>query len=116
MVSTALGKISVVSLNAAEAKVLPLLFSPSEGVKFLLMFYCMTLRNYASARLFAQDHRNDILVNSLGLITGILGSRIASWIDPVGSILVALVILRSWVSTLIGKNEIQICRVLPCTK
>ncbi|KAL1934775.1 hypothetical protein VTP01DRAFT_6957 [Rhizomucor pusillus] len=82
--------------------------STALGVKFLLMFYCMTLRNYASARLFAQDHRNDILVNSLGLITGILGSRIASWIDPVGSILVALVILRSWVSTLIEHTQLII--------
>jgi divalent metal cation (Fe/Co/Zn/Cd) transporter len=50
----------------------------------------------------AQDHRNDLLVNSLGLTTGIIGSRVANWVDPVGSIIIALIILRSWVSTMFG--------------
>jgi hypothetical protein len=50
----------------------------------------------------AQDHRNDILVNSLGLLTGILGSRLAGWVDPIGCIVIALIIMRSWISTLIG--------------
>ncbi|KAG2198154.1 hypothetical protein INT46_000591 [Mucor plumbeus] len=49
----------------------------------------------------AQDHRNDLFVNGLGLTTVIVGSRIASWVDPVGSIVIALVILHSWTCTLL---------------
>ncbi|KAF7730294.1 hypothetical protein EC973_002538 [Apophysomyces ossiformis] len=71
------------------------------GVKLLLYLYCVTLSQYSSAKVLAQDHRNDLFVNSLGLTMGILGSRLAGWVDPIGSIVIALIILRSWVSTLI---------------
>jgi hypothetical protein len=67
-----------------------------------LYVYCQTLSSYSSAKVLAQDHRNDLLVNSLGLATGIVGSRVAGWVDAVGSILIALIILRSWISTLFG--------------
>lgn len=73
------------------------------GTKFVLYLYCRTLAAHQSARVLAQDHRNDLLVNSLGLLTGILGSRLAGWVDPVGCIIIALIIMRSWISTLIGK-------------
>ncbi|KAI9313453.1 cation efflux family-domain-containing protein [Dichotomocladium elegans] len=76
------------------------------GVKLVLYLYCSTLTKYASARVFAQDHRNDLLVNGLGLTTGILGSRVAPWVDPVGSILIALVILCSWSSTLFEQTQL----------
>ncbi|CDS07873.1 hypothetical protein LRAMOSA01822 [Lichtheimia ramosa] len=76
------------------------------GVKFLLFIYCSTLSQYSSAKVFAQDHRNDILVNGLGLLTGILGSRLAGWVDPTGSIIIALIILRSWTSTLIDHTKL----------
>ncbi|KAI8878507.1 hypothetical protein K501DRAFT_297599 [Backusella circina FSU 941] len=70
------------------------------SVKLVLYIYCQTLSSYSSAKVLAQDHRNDLLVNSLGLATGIVGSRVAGWVDAVGSIVIALIILRSWVSTL----------------
>ncbi|KAI7877146.1 cation efflux protein [Lichtheimia hyalospora FSU 10163] len=76
------------------------------GVKFLLYIYCSTLSQYSSAKVFAQDHRNDILVNGLGLISGILGSRLAGWVDPTGSIIIALIILRSWTATLIDHTKL----------
>lgn len=71
-------------------------------MKFTLFLYCTSLSQYATVKVFAQDHRNDLLVNALGLVTGILGGRLASWVDPVGSIVIALIILTSWVTTLIG--------------
>ncbi|CAO3698063.1 hypothetical protein G6F70_005733 [Rhizopus microsporus] len=75
--------------------------SSALAVKLLLFIYCQSLSKFNSAKVLAQDHRNDLLVNSLGLTTGIVGSRIAPWVDPVGSIIIALIILYSWTSTLI---------------
>ncbi|KAL7316580.1 hypothetical protein PS15m_005663 [Mucor circinelloides] len=71
------------------------------AVKFFLYIYCKSLSQFNSAKVLAQDHRNDLLVNGLGLTTGIVGSRIASWVDPVGSIVIALIILHSWTCTLL---------------
>lgn len=68
-----------------------------------LFIYCKTISQFSSARVLAQDHRNDLLVNSLGLTTGIVGSKITSWVDPVGSIVIAFIILHSWTSTLFGE-------------
>ena len=73
------------------------------GVKFCLYLYCVSLSQYSSAKVLAQDHRNDLLVNGLGIATGILGSRLAGWVDAAGSIIIALIILQSWSSTLFGK-------------
>ncbi|KAG2175094.1 hypothetical protein INT44_007572 [Umbelopsis vinacea] len=76
------------------------------GTKALLYLYCRSLASHQSARVLAQDHRNDILVNSLGLLTGILGSKLAGWVDPAGCILIALIIMRSWISTLIENIQL----------
>ncbi|KAH8550140.1 cation efflux family-domain-containing protein [Umbelopsis sp. PMI_123] len=76
------------------------------GTKFLLFLYCTSLASHHSARVLAQDHRNDILVNSLGLLTGILGSKLVGWVDPVGCIIIALIIMRSWISTLIENIQL----------
>ncbi|CAO3637568.1 unnamed protein product [Cunninghamella blakesleeana] len=70
------------------------------GVKFVLFLYCVSISHHQSAKVLAQDHQNDLLVNSLGLITGIVGTRIAPWVDPVGCIIIALIILQSWIRTL----------------
>ncbi|KAI9299801.1 cation efflux family-domain-containing protein [Cunninghamella echinulata] len=70
------------------------------GVKLILFVYCVTLSQHQTAKVLAQDHQNDLMVNSLGLITGIVGTKIASWVDPVGCIIIALIILQSWIRTL----------------
>ncbi|KAI8098017.1 cation efflux family-domain-containing protein [Gilbertella persicaria] len=75
--------------------------SAALAVKLILYVYCKTLSSFSSAKILAQDHRNDLLVNGLGLTTGIVGSRIAPWVDPAGSIIIALIILQSWVITLL---------------
>ncbi|KAI9288007.1 cation efflux family-domain-containing protein [Umbelopsis sp. AD052] len=76
------------------------------GTKAVLYLYCRSLASHQSARVLAQDHRNDILVNSLGLLTGILGSKLAGWVDPAGCILIALIIMRSWIATLIENIQL----------
>lgn len=45
---------------------------------------------------FFIDHRNDIAVNAFGLLMSILGSRVKWYADPIGAILIGLLILTSW--------------------
>ena len=44
------------------------------------------------------DHRNDIAVNTFGLIMAVVGERFVWYLDPIGAICIALLILFSWVS------------------
>jgi divalent metal cation (Fe/Co/Zn/Cd) transporter len=62
------------------------------------------------------DHRNDIVVNSFGLIMSIIGTKFNSvwFLDPTGAICIACLILFSWASTafehmwlLVGKSAPQ---------
>ncbi|KAG0262408.1 hypothetical protein BG011_010205 [Mortierella polycephala] len=66
--------------------------------KFCLFLYCKAISKYNTANILAMDHRNDLLVNGLGLAASLL-SRYSWWVDPAGAILVSLIILRSWVWT-----------------
>ncbi|KAG8165373.1 hypothetical protein KVR01_005648 [Diaporthe batatas] len=68
------------------------------GAKSTLMVYCFFLRKYPSVHVFFIDHRNDIVVNIFGLIMSIVGDRFVWYLDPIGAICIALLILFSWVS------------------
>ncbi|KAI1363419.1 cation efflux family-domain-containing protein [Xylaria arbuscula] len=80
--------------------------------KGTMMFYCFFYRRYPSVHVFFVDHRNDILVNSFGLTLSIVGKNRDAWFaDPTGAIIIALIILLSWVSNafeqvwlLVGKS------------
>lgn len=62
------------------------------------MIYCFFLRKYPSVHVFFIDHRNDIVVNIFGLVMSIVGDRFVWYLDPIGAICIALLILFSWVS------------------
>lgn len=62
------------------------------------MFYCMAYRKYPTVHVFFIDHRNDIIVNSFGLIMSVVGDRFVWYLDPIGAICIALLILFSWVA------------------
>jgi divalent metal cation (Fe/Co/Zn/Cd) transporter len=54
-----------------------------------------------SARVIA-DHYTDALVTtpfSFGIFTSAAGAKIAWWLDPLGAIIISLVILTSWSRT-----------------
>ncbi|KAH8884580.1 hypothetical protein GQ53DRAFT_879632 [Thozetella sp. PMI_491] len=79
--------------------------------KTSLMFYCLFYRRFPSVHIFFVDHRNDIVVNIFGLVMSIVGDRFVWYVDPIGAILIALLILFSWVSNafeqvwlLVGKS------------
>ncbi|KAL0782281.1 hypothetical protein CaCOL14_000187 [Colletotrichum acutatum] len=79
--------------------------------KASLMIYCFAYRKFPSVHVFFIDHRNDIVVNSFGLIMSVVGDRFVWYLDPIGAICIALLILFSWVSNafeqvwlLVGKS------------
>jgi divalent metal cation (Fe/Co/Zn/Cd) transporter len=76
-----------------------------------LCAYCFLFRRYPSVHVFFIDHRNDIVVNSFGLAMSIIGSRVAWFVDPLGAILIGVLILVSWAANayehvwlLVGKS------------
>ncbi|KAG4032009.1 hypothetical protein MFRU_008g03590 [Monilinia fructicola] len=84
--------------------------------KAVLFVYCFTLRRYPTCAIFMLDHRNDIVVNSFGLIMSIVGTKYEKvwFLDPAGAIAIACLILFSWASTafehmwlLVGKSAPQ---------
>ncbi|KAI9142755.1 putative cation efflux pump [Paraphysoderma sedebokerense] len=82
--------------------------------KFGLFLYCRTLRSYSNAcKTLAQDHRNDLLVNSFGLTMSILGDKLAWWWDPIGALVIALIILRSWIATAWENTQLLLGRSAP---
>jgi cation diffusion facilitator family transporter len=68
-------------------------------MKVILLIYCLTLKEFLSARTLAQDHRNDIIINGFGLAMSLSGTLLAWYWDPIGAILVGLFILWSWGNT-----------------
>ncbi|KAI0867642.1 cation efflux family-domain-containing protein [Hypoxylon argillaceum] len=100
------------SRDSEPLQVIPLSFvGTAIFAKSILMLYCLFYRRYPSVHVFFIDHRNDIFVNSFGLTLSIIGNRVAWFVDPLGAIIIALLILFSWVSNafeqvwlLVGKS------------
>jgi len=78
------------------------------GIKCLLWLYCRVLTYSPTALTLSQDHRNDIVLNTFGLTTAILGTHIFWWIDPMGAICIALLILRSWSATALEQIQLLV--------
>jgi divalent metal cation (Fe/Co/Zn/Cd) transporter len=79
-----------------------------------LCIYCFIFRRYPAVHVFFIDHRNDIVVNAFGLAMSIVGTRVAWFADPIGAILIGLLILVSWAANafdhvwlLVGKSAPQ---------
>lgn len=77
----------------------------SLGIKICLFLYCRVL-DHPAAQVLAQDHRNDLFSNSLGLGLAVLGAKVNPFLDPIGAIIVALIILRSWASTVVEYSRL----------
>lgn len=70
------------------------------STKLVLFIYCWALRNvYSQVRILWEDHRNDLLINGFGLLMSIGGSRYRWWIDPLGAIILAIVVSILWLRT-----------------
>jgi divalent metal cation (Fe/Co/Zn/Cd) transporter len=68
--------------------------------KLCLFLYCFALRNiYSQVRILWEDHRNDLLINGIGLAFSVMGSFVRWWIDPLGAIILSLIITVLWLRT-----------------
>jgi len=98
--------------------------------KLTLFCYCYSLhKQYSQIKILWEDHRNDLLINGVGLGFSILGSKVRWWIDPMGATILSCIIVALWLRTawsefqlLIGvsadTNTLQlltyICKFLAC--
>ena len=77
--------------------------------KLALFCYCWTLRNvYSQIRILWEDHRNDLLINGFGLLTSIGGSRLQWWVDPMGAIVLSVIISGLWLHTAYSEFQLLI--------
>lgn len=68
--------------------------------KLALFLYCWALKDkYSQINILWQDHRNDLLINGFGILTSVGGSKLLWWIDPMGAILLSLLISAIWLRT-----------------
>ena len=67
-------------------------------LKFFLFLYCRTSKS-SSVQAYAQDHRNDVVTNMVGLAAALIGDRMYYWVDPLGAILLAAYIIVNWSQT-----------------
>jgi cation diffusion facilitator family transporter len=82
--------------------------------KLALFLYCFALRNrYSQVRILWQDHRNDLFVNSFGILTSVGGSKLAWWIDPAGATLLSLLVTFLWLRTAWAEFSLLVGVVAP---
>lgn len=68
--------------------------------KLVLFLYTWTLKDkYSQVNILWQDHRNDLLVNGFGILTSVGGAKLAWWIDPMGAIIISLIVSANWLRT-----------------
>lgn len=68
--------------------------------KLVLFLYTWTLKEkYSQVNILWQDHRNDLLINGFGILTSVGGAKLAWWIDPMGAIIISLIVSTNWLRT-----------------
>lgn len=80
--------------------------------KLGLFLYCWGIKNeYSQVRILWEDHRNDLFINGFGILTSVGGSKLRWWLDPMGAIILSVLISCLWLHTayeefqlLIGKT------------
>ena len=79
------------------------------ATKLALFAYCWTLRNvYSQIRILWEDHRNDLFINGFGLLTSVGGSTLKWWIDPMGAIILSVLISSLWLHTAYSEFQLLI--------
>jgi len=77
--------------------------------KLTLFFYCYSLhKQYSQIQILWEDHRNDLLINGIGLGFSIMGSKVRWWIDPMGAIILSCIIVALWLRTAISEFQLLI--------
>lgn len=68
--------------------------------KLGLFFYCWSIKHiYSQVDILWRDHRNDLFINSFGVLTSVGGSVLKWWIDPMGAMILSFLIAGLWLHT-----------------
>lgn len=79
------------------------------ATKLVLFLYCWALRNkYSQIRILWEDHRNDLFINGFGLLTSVGGSKLRWWIDPMGAIILSVLVAFLWMRTAYSEFQLLI--------
>lgn len=74
------------------------------ATKFALFLYCWGIKDkYSQVNILWQDHRNDLAVNAVAILTSVGGSKLVWWLDPAGAILLSVLISGVWMRTAFGE-------------
>jgi divalent metal cation (Fe/Co/Zn/Cd) transporter len=77
--------------------------------KLVLFLYCGALRNHFSqVRILWEDHRNDLLINGFGILTSVGGSKLRWWIDPMGAVILSVLISVLWLRTAYSEFQLLV--------
>ncbi|KAJ7205918.1 CDF manganese transporter [Mycena haematopus] len=69
--------------------------------KLVLFIYCFSIRSKNSqVRVLWEDHRNDLFINGLGILTSSAGAKLRWWIDPLGALIISVALIIVWGRTL----------------
>ncbi|KAI5294197.1 hypothetical protein KEM52_004503, partial [Ascosphaera acerosa] len=70
------------------------------ATKLVLCLYCYTMKDqYSQMQILFEDHRNDLYINGLGILTSVGGSKLRWWIDPAGALALSVLIASLWLRT-----------------
>lgn len=84
------------------------------ATKFTLFLYCWALKDkYSQVNILWQDHRNDLFVNGFGILTSVGGAKLVWWLDPMGAILLSVLISGIWLRTAFGEFLLLVGVVAP---
>jgi cation diffusion facilitator family transporter len=77
------------------------------GVKLILFLYCLSLRKSSSqVAVLWEDHRNDLWINTFGVLMSTGGSKLRWFLDPLGAIVIALGVIIAWGRTIHSQFEL----------
>lgn len=82
------------------------------GIK-LTMAIVYYLMGHPITKALAEDHRNDVLTNALGLFMYWGSAHIGWWTDPVGGILLSLFVLVSWIMNAVENGKMLLGKAAP---
>jgi divalent metal cation (Fe/Co/Zn/Cd) transporter len=77
-------------------------------VKGVLFLYCNSMRDVSpSVMALAEDHRNDVLSNTMAVFTALLSARYPAlwWSDGLGAIIIAVYIIFMWI--VVAKEQME---------
>eukprot|EP00764_Aduncisulcus_paluster_P009347 gnl/Carplike_NY0171/3099_a4160_480.p1 GENE.gnl/Carplike_NY0171/3099_a4160_480~~gnl/Carplike_NY0171/3099_a4160_480.p1 ORF type:complete len:724 (-),score=202.35 gnl/Carplike_NY0171/3099_a4160_480:191-2098(-) len=81
-------------------------------LKLMLFILCKSLVDKCSqteaVEAYSQDHGNDVLSNSVGMVFALLADRYWDLLDPIGSIILSIYILFNWLSTAMEQIQLML--------